>query len=94
MTEIINITDKLRVRDYDRAQYVLEHLTEPKKEGVEPAWKVIGYLPTPKSVHDAVRRELGTIEADIARSKAHESFDNDALSQTLLNLPEKTVKKK
>ncbi len=96
MTDTIYITKDVRVRDYDKNQYVVEYMTvvqDGKSEGQE-VWHVAGYCGSPKSAHDCAMKYLGQENANLARSKAEAIFQKSPVAQDILALPGKAPKPK
>ena len=93
MNKIIQITKTLRLRDYDQHQYVTERRAGVSKKTGKDVWRIIGFHGSVKSAHAAVRTEIGTMAADIARTNAHVEFDASECSTDILDLPDKPKKK-
>ncbi len=92
MSNIIQITAALRVRDYDANQYVLERLSGVNKKTGEDVYSIIAYCGSPKSASTAALRELCTIAIDKARKVECEIWQENPAREEIEGLPDKPRK--
>jgi len=86
--EPIYLAFDMRLVDYDRVQYAIEHMTVNKKTGKE-VWTAGSFYISPKQAASGARRRFADREASIARSEAEDRFDASTLKEQILALPEK-----
>jgi hypothetical protein len=95
MSDIVQVTESLRVRDYDAHQYVVERRTQtPNKKTGEYGWGIISYCGGPKSASVVVMRELGMLAADAARKQSDEAYLMGSTGAEIEALPEKPARPK
>ena len=94
MTEIKQITENLRVRDYDHNQYVIEtrSIVADGKNAGEERWTIEAYVGSVKSI-DAIVEQLFTKPYVLdARRKAKAAWDDSGFSVDLSSLQSKPTK--
>jgi len=85
--EPINITENLRINDFDDMQYTIERRSIRKKDGAE-IWSPLDYCRSIKSLMRIAHQRLGDVSADAARMGAEKVFD-DHLRASIEALPGK-----
>ena len=95
MDDIIQITDDLRVRDYDLNQYVIEtrSIVQEGKTAGNEIWKVEAYIGSVKSMENHLKRVFERPFVEAARESAKELWQDMGVSKMVKDLPAKTGRK-
>ena len=95
MDDIIQITDDLRVRDYDLNQYVIEtrSIVQKGKTAGNEIWKVEAYIGSVKSIENHLKRVFERPFVEAARDSAKDLWKDMGISALIKDLPSKTGRK-
>jgi hypothetical protein len=79
---ILQISPTVRIRDFDRNQYVVERLSIPRKS--KPFWFITDYCTTKKSAASRVKSVLSGEATRAARNACMDKFDADGWENIIL----------